>query len=654
MRWPVRCEAAQRAIGEAMDERRSVRAEVETHRRGCRACTAFHQGAWRVREVARFEVAPPVPDLVPHIMHRVATEARPRRRRSAWPVPSRPHGPRRRRVTVVAVAAGLVIGFVVTSGGVVPTQRTDREALADEIPRRLVRAAESLEGYRATFDITELHWTRPVPVRTFVADVAFLAPESFRVRVRDTTNYPSLEWPRNDLLLVTDGRAWRAAGPDPCPQAALPACPREAPADRAVSNRAPFDSRTPMPTDVIVPMTVVAASSRVEVTASGAVADRDAVAVDLEYQDASPLFDYLRFLGSWRPFFPQDRVVLWLDEATWFPLRYDVFPAPGAERSTWAEQAGLPAEVPDSPVFTAEARPIGRERPPAQMFVPPPGRQGSDQGFRESGGGADTVQPKVTAGLSLWRAGRYERTSVRPYDLSISAYAKGLTWLTVTQVRRWRQPHLFGVGPFAEKVSLGPESTGYYEPASTTEPRRVALHTAMGEVLIATNLPRAALLSVATSLPVNGVPRPTAWRVRRGSKSVVKVGLSPDEAIAELGLEVLVPTVLPPGYRAVAAATVRTSMSEGVTIVYRRRAAELGGDGLRLYQSTGETLPPPTAGDEQMVPIGGATGRWSPQAHTLDWVDAEGVYRSLAGPAFDLTTLLEVAASLRPYEGAAQ
>jgi outer membrane lipoprotein-sorting protein len=649
MRWPVRCEAAQRAIGEAMDERRSLRAEVESHRRGCRACTAFAQGAWRVREVARFEVAPPVPDLVPAIMRRVETEAR--RRPLRRPVPSQPLLRGRRRVAVLALAAGLVIGFVFTSGGLIPTQRTDREALADEIPRHLVRAAATLEGYRATFEITEHHWTRSVPLRTFVADVAFLAPEAFRVRVRDTTDYPSNEWPRNDLLLVTDGKEWRAVGPDPCPQAALPACPREAPAEHAVSNRAPFDSRTPMPTDVIVPMTVLAASSRVEVTASGAVADRDAVAIELSYQEAAPLFDYLRFLGSWRPFFPQDRVVLWLDEATWFPLRYDVFPAQGAERSLWAAGAGLPAEDPDSPVFTAVARPIDTERPPAQLFVPRLGRQASDQGFRESGGSADTVQPGVTAGLSLWRAGRYERTAVRPYDLSISAYAKGLTWLTVTQVRRWNQPHLFGVGPFAEEVRLGP-GTGYYEPASTMEPRRVALHTAMGEVLIATNLPRATLLSVATSLPVTGVPRPARWGVHRGSNSLVKVGLSPEEAIAESGFEVMVPTVLPPGYRAVSAATVRSSKSEGITIVYRQRAAELGGDGLRLYQSTGETLPPPTAGDEQVVPMDGITGRWSPQAHTLDWVDAAGVYRSLSGPAFDLTTLLEVAESLRPSEGA--
>jgi hypothetical protein len=647
----VRCDVAQRTIGEAMDDRKAVPALVETHRRSCRACTAFSLGAWRVRELSRFEVAPPVPDLVRSIMGQIEAEADTRRRRFAWPAPAQPLLRGRRRVADMALAAGLIVGFLLTSG-LVPTERANRVALADEIPGELVRAAVALEGYRATFDITELHWTRAVPVRTFVADLAFLAPESFRVKVRDTTDYPSEEWPRNDLLLVTDGRGWRSVGPDPCPQAALPACPRDDPADHSVANRAPFDSRTAMPTDVIVPMTVLAASTRVEVVTSGQVAGRDAVAVELDYQDASSLFDYLRFLGSWRPFFPRDRVVLWLDRDTWFPLRYQVFPAPGAERSTWASQAGLPMEDPGSAVFTAEVRSISTERPAEDLFTPGLHPPLLDQGFRESGAPADMVQPERTAGLSVWRSGRFERTSARPHDISITAYARGLTWLTLTHVREWTQPHLFGVGPFAEEEPIGPDGVGYYEPANPTEPRRLALHTSEGEVLIATNLPRATLISVAESLPVTGVPRPVGWRVHRGSNAVVKVGLNPEEAIAGLEFLVMVPSTLPAGYQPVSATTVSTPTSEGITIVYRRPAAELDGQGLRLYQSIGESLPPPTGADEQMVRVGEARGRWSPESRTLDWVDDQGVYRSLSGPSFDLTSLLEVAASLQPAGGA--
>jgi hypothetical protein len=40
-------------------------------------------------------------------------------------------------------------------------------------------------------------------------------------------------------------------------------------------------------------------------------------------------------------------------------------------------------------------------------------------------------------------------------------------------------------------------------------------------------------------------------------------------------------------------------------------------------------------------------GRWSPDDHLLEWVEG-GVYRSLSGAAFDLTTIAQIAESLRP------
>src|SRR5262249_50486654 len=125
------------------------------------------------------------------------------------------HGPRRRtdprtrRVVGVGLAAGLVTGAVMTGGGFVSVHETNTAALADVIPARLTGVAATLEGYRATFDVTELDWTRAVARRTFVADLAFREPESFLVHVRDTTHYPSSAWPRNDLSLVSDGHAWQ-------------------------------------------------------------------------------------------------------------------------------------------------------------------------------------------------------------------------------------------------------------------------------------------------------------------------------------------------------------------------------------------------------------------------------------------------------------
>ena len=131
-----------------------------------------------------------------------------------------------------------------------------------------------------------------------MAGLSFRAPESFRVDVRDTTRYPSAAWPRNDLRLVTDGRSWQASGPNPCPRNALPDCTDTGVAVRTLTGRPPFDPSSIRPTDVIVPMTVLAAEDRLQVLGGGRVAGHDAVAVGLAYQDATPLFQYLTFLGS--------------------------------------------------------------------------------------------------------------------------------------------------------------------------------------------------------------------------------------------------------------------------------------------------------------------------------------------------------------------
>jgi hypothetical protein len=134
--------------------------------------------------------------------------------------------------------------------------------------------------------------------------------------------------------------------------------------------------------------------------------------------------------------------------------------------------------------------------------------------------------------------------------------------------------------------------------------------------------------------------QPDAWRVHRWSGGVVEQGVD------KPGFPLLVPTFLPPGYTQAAAQTARSHRSTGITLVYRRPAAELDGVGLILYQADGQTLAPPSSPDEQAVTVGAVTGRWSPEQHLLEWVD-HGVYRSLSGPAFDLSVLLKVAASLR-------
>ena len=51
-------------------ERLSARATaaLDQHLETCAECRAFERGAYRLREAARFEVAPAVPDLVDEVM----------------------------------------------------------------------------------------------------------------------------------------------------------------------------------------------------------------------------------------------------------------------------------------------------------------------------------------------------------------------------------------------------------------------------------------------------------------------------------------------------------------------------------------------------------------------------------------------------------
>ena len=645
----MRCDRAEGALSALMDEPGPAPQGLEEHVRSCPRCRGFEARSWRVREAVRLELAPPVPDLVPAIMDRVREGASGGGRAGRRPGV--------RRALALALAAGLVAGFVLANGGLLPRSGGSSKALASQIPPALVRAAETLRGYTSTFDITERNWTAAVPLRRFVAHLSYRAPEDFRAQIADLTGYPSNQWPRNDLSMVSNGRAWRTYGPAPCPAAALPACPSGEPALREVVGRPPFDARTPMPSDLIVPMTVLAAQERVDVLGPDPVDGRAAEAVALPYQEAAPLFGSLEFLGSWRPFFPQDRVVVWLDRATWFPLKFEVYPAAGPERSLWAAQNGLPPEPPGTAVFSATVRSFSTRVPAGAVFAIPRVRGATDEGFRDAtppSSGSPGL-PRSTAGLRLIRFGRFEPGPGRPAGETVAAYASGLAWLTVTRATGWAERRLFGVDAFPQRVILPGGAVGYYEPATATDPRRLALHTVAGQILVQTNLPLAALLRVAGSFPDPGLPEPASWRIDRWAGGVVEQDLAPADAVARAGFRVLVPGWLPDGYRAAAAETVSgpatgaggsAGPATGVTLVFRRPAAELDGLGLRWYQAEGQPFPPPTGAGEEQVLVRGLVGRWSPEEHTLEWVEG-GVYRSLTGPGFDLSTMLRVAAAMR-------
>ena len=127
---------------------------------------------------------------------------------------------------------------------------------------------------------------------------------------------------------------------------------------------------------------------------------------------------------------------------------------------------------------------------------------------------------------------------------------------------------------------------------------------------------------------------------------MIRDGLPVSRAAARMPFHVLLPTALPLGYQPSPAQAVQTPRVHALTVVYRRPAAELDGIGVRLYQSSGSRLPPPQSVSEEAVRVRGIAGRWSPDTHLLEWIEG-GAYRSLTSPAFDLSTLLRVADSMR-------
>jgi hypothetical protein len=605
----------------------------------------------------RLAPAPEVPDLVPAIMARVR-EAR----LAGAPggrAPLRPARHRRARMVraiAAALVVGVVAGFAITRSGLLPV-RGPQPALAASVPGALVRAATDLRGYRATFDVTERDWSPRVRRRTFVAAIAYRAPERLRITVTDTTRYPARDAVRNDLSLVTDGRTWHAQGPEPCASPLRGAC-RDG-GGRTVVRRPPFDQQSALPTDLIVPMTVLAAERRLPVTGTGTVGSRQAVRIDLPFEQTASLLQALEFTGSWRTFYPQDRATIWLDRSTWFPLRYEIRPAPGPERALWAAREGLPHEPPDRPVFVAAARSLSIVAPPQAEFQvtgrPARAPAAMDEGFVDLPipSAAGWLRPADAAGLAAVRYGRFVRTAERPYREEVAAYARGLAWMTVSRVTGWRNADLFGVDGFAQAVTLSGGGTGYYEPATGPGPgeeadaRRVALHTSVGEIVIESNLPRETLLRVAGSLPARGLREPAAWRIHRWPGGELVEGLSPAEAIHRAPFRAELPAVVGSGYQPVAAELSRVGSGTTITIAYRRPAADPGGTGLWLSQTAAAALPPPTDPAQEQVALLRRLARWSPDRHVLEWLHA-GVYHSLSAEDLDLMALIRIAETMRP------
>jgi hypothetical protein len=609
----VRCDTAERALSERLDDglARGAEAELAAHLATCPRCRGFERDTRRLRDLARLRPAGPVPDLVPAIMERVRQES---------PVPLRRTVPAWTRYAA-AFVAGAVITALVLSG--LPARQGIPPALATEIPGRIAEASAEVTSYRASFRVVERGFHPRVPRRSFLADVSFRAPERFAAQITDLTTYPGAGWPANDITLAVDGSRWFLDGPRGCPIEALPGCAPEGRHIDHISGRPPFDGDAPLPTDIILPVRMLAGSDRVALRGQIEMLGHDAVVVELAYLDAAPLFGFLHAGGLWRPFFPHDRVLITLDRETWFPLAFEVRAAGGVDRATWATGLGLAAEPAGRTLFRAQALRLG-PGPDASWRPPGDGPTTRDLGFRPAS--ADEMGAMVPADLGEMRP---YRSGTLDGD-AILSYTRGLSWLVIRETTGWDGPGSFGVGDLARAVRLPGGGVASYEPATDTSGRVVSVHTDDVDIALESNVPRADLLTIAGTLPVQGRRPPSGW--------VDQIPVA--RAVAETPFALL-PSALPADYRPWAA---RLDGPRSVTVWFRRPGAEPG-PGIVLHQAAGVALPPPLEGEPVAVQVRGSEGRYSPSRGLLEWVE-DGVYRSLGGGALDLAGLLSVAGSL--------
>lgn len=589
-----RAELSARLDGELDQETNAL---VDEHLLECAECRAYESAQHKLRRTLRLFPADPTPDVAPAVMAAVGARAI-----NPWPV-------RIRLASLSGIAAALLI--LATSLPVLDSG--PQIADAQEISRRVLAAARELDTYRATFEIVERGWHPDLQERRFRADVWYRAPESLRIRVRDRTAYPSGSWPVNDVdLIATPSRSW-IREPYACPPEALPGCAVGTGTDEMrVVNRQPFDGTSTAPGDIVVPLETLAEADAFTVEGTATVAGRSAYRIQLSYLEAFPLIDALQAGGLWAPVLPLDRIKVWIDRETWFPLRFEVH-RPG-DRTPRLEVTARRFEQPD--------------RIDAAIFDAPLSGVVRDGGFKGTNA-PEAPAPAYTAGLSPYRSGTLAGRT------SLVSYSRGMTYLKLIR-RPATSPDITDA---SEVVELRPGSFGYYRPAGSGLPRAVDIYGRGDHIRIESNLRRDELMRVAASVPVDG-RAPT--RVKAGG--AVNIRLEPNAAAAiSFALQ---PSRLPPGYRMLSATLRRIPDGDELSIVYSGSQSTPEGAQIRLFQSVRIAQLPPSSEDLVAVNVDGSPGRWSIERGELEWID-RGVYRSIASPSFDLGTMLDIAGSLR-------
>ncbi|MGH2791819.1 MAG: zf-HC2 domain-containing protein [Actinomycetota bacterium] len=618
----LRVDISARLDGE-LDESRAR--ELDEHLETCAACRDYEARMRSVRRAMRVHSAEPVPDLTAAIMQRVEGQRARVARRREWGSGAR-----------IAAVAAAVAALLVLATSVPFTDRQPQSAAAEEeIVRQVRAAAEELTSYRATFSIVERGFTSDVASRRFTAKVLYDAPERFRLTVRDDTIYPDPRWPANNISLIANPSRWWIEQPRTCPLEVLLECDvPQGTSEQTVVKRQPFDGTSTLPTDIIVPLETMASSGDFDVLGRDHIAGRTAVKVLMPFREALPLVTALQPAGLWRGFHAADRVEIWLDEQTWFPLRFQVSADASAERAQWAELNDYRDEPGDALLKVTAQRfsepSVARDRfePPADGTI----RSGDFRSLQRPG--PRWSEPEYTAQLDPYRFGK------TPDGRVVMTWAEGMTWLKATGGPTSERSSVLPAS--AEQVPLRGGGWGYYQPGTETIKRRLDLFSAGGHVHLESNLSRDELIKVASSFEVVG-ERLDSVIERSGGTTVERLSV---ERALDFAF-VYAPGYLPHGYLP-SAALATTSDDEGrsVTTYYRRPEAEYGGDGIRITQSPSIKVLAPSGELADVLALNGVEARWFPERGQLEWIEGH-VYRSVTVPTGDLGTALLVARSLR-------
>ncbi|MDZ4828504.1 MAG: zf-HC2 domain-containing protein [Actinomycetota bacterium] len=558
------------------DELAPERADaVREHVASCAPCTRYERDIHTLRTRLRIAPVEHVVDIEPLVRVRLDERAPERRPRT---------------VSLLSIAAAFVAAFVAGATFVQITGNPEPVGARDLSDAVLVAQA-SIESLEADVTVVERGFHPDVPERTFVGTIAYRAPESLALELRDTTAYPSDEWVRDDVTLVVDGdRSWERAVVR-CPREALPGCTPRAPRTRALVGRDPFSDTGPAPLDLVVPVGSFGRSGAVEDLGQDRIDGRSVVGVRVTAAQVEPLLGGLRSRGNAREIHPTDVVDLWLDNEVLVPVALDVRAAPTTERSEWAARRGYDdADGVIVGVRWTNIRVDAAVTGDAFANIP------TDAITRDAGFATTPVTLAAPTwlppGMEPARAG-VVRGEGGP-EVELRAWSDGRAWVKVAATTQWPGGRLFGdLGPVVREIAVG-AGVGYLDERG----ERVAVHGSDGDVVVTGSIATDDLVRVAASLAVGGVPVPLDWY------EAATVSLDDVQ-----GGALLVAT--DSGEPAVR----RTG--DTVTLAY----AGPGARGFLVVEAPGAQLGPPFDPDARSIDVRDTTGRWSPRLGTLEWVE---------------------------------